>query len=405
MSIESIESVVPAGTEVRDSRPATLTTLMSQCAAALGGDGFLRTGLSRELRRARVDPESAARHLGWHVIDEVLASATFEPNMIRLVGSAGRIEAGSYSSARMGAGEIVQRSLATRVFHGELIAGATLIVNKADRLHREVRANRERLEHWVSELAWCNAYATWCDTSAFGRHWDDHDVIVLQTEGAKDWVVFDPADEGCERPVFAGTLESGDSLHIPRGWPHMVTGRGGPSLHWTFGFRRPTVGELVADLLTGSDKDDLRSAQWSEDGSLSVADCVAARDIAKSLSGQAATLDTRLRRAMSKERREGASLPWSVSPTPWTGAAVRWAARYPPVVGYGEGRALVETLGGQYKLDGRLAPVLRLLAPGESVSFDDLRSETPLEEQQLSAFLDFALREEIVIVERAVRQR
>jgi hypothetical protein len=391
-----MESVVSSRTVVRGSGTVPL---MSQCVAAFGGDGFLRTGLSRELRAVKVDPETARRTLGWHVLDEVLASATLEPNMIRLMGTTGRIEAGTYSTARMGAGQIVQRSLVTRAFHSELSAGATLIVNKADRLHRDVRANRERLEHWVSELAWCNAYATWCDTSAFGRHWDDHDVIILQAEGAKDWAVFDPADDEHEQPVFEDTLVPGDVLHIPRGWPHMVTGRGGPSMHWTFGFRRPTVGDLLADLLPGPTVP--RPAQWTDDGTMDAADLAAARDLADDLATRAAALGAKLRRATSKERREGTSLPWSVSRTPWTGAAVRWAARYPPVVGYEGGRAVVETLGGKYRVDGRLAPILSLLESGEAVTFDAMLSGSSLEETQLSAFLDFALREEIVIVERA----
>jgi hypothetical protein len=126
---------------------ASSQTLISRCIDALGGAVFLADGLSREFRKASIDPAAAGEELGWHVIDDVLACSTLEPNMIRLVGPAGRIEPATYTDVRMGGGQIVQRTLAAAPFRRELNRGATLVVNKADQLHRTVRANRERLEY------------------------------------------------------------------------------------------------------------------------------------------------------------------------------------------------------------------------------------------------------------------
>lgn len=370
-------------------------TAMSQCVEALGAD-YAAAGLFREVRRISVDADRVAQEMGWHVIDDILGTATFEPNMIRLVGAAGRVEPATYMTSRMSAGDVVHRSIAAKPFHRALKGGATLIVNKADRLHPVVRANRERLEYWVSEIAWCNAYAAWSDSSAFGRHSDDHDVLVIQAEGAKDWTVHSP--DGAE--VLDGTLTPGDVLHIPRGWDHQVVGRGGPSLHWTFGFRRPTVAELAGDVLKESGVG-AGAVRWETDGRLSALDRADIRRFAETLAGWTDEADGPGRHAAMTERREGASLPWAISPKAWDRATVRWAARLPPVIEYRPDGVDLATLGRRYRLDRRLESVLRALETGESVGVRDLMLVTPLDADGLGAFLDFAVSEEILIAERA----
>jgi hypothetical protein len=103
-----------------------------------------------------------------------------------------------------------------------------------------------------------NLYASWTSKEAFGLHFDDHDVVVLQLEGAKRWKIHEPTRvdplridvEAPEPPVGDPATEillrTGDMLYLPRGWWHAVAAAEGRSLHLTCGLK-PTTG---ADLLT-----------------------------------------------------------------------------------------------------------------------------------------------------------
>lgn len=104
---------------------------------------------------------------------------------------------------------------------------------KMDRLHSLM----SRLEeHWRS-FAGCNAYLTPAGTQGFAPHYDDIEAFVLQTEGAKQWAVYEPRspDEVLPRyssgnfsqdeigePVLTCTLRPGDLLYFPRGFIHQA---------------------------------------------------------------------------------------------------------------------------------------------------------------------------------------
>lgn len=105
-----------------------------------------------------------------------------------------------------------------------------------------------------------NVYMSESDAGGFGRHWDDHDVVILQCEGRKFWQLFAPAalspllgyvDSGSfGDPVWSGVLEPGDGLYIPRGWGHEVSGFSGSiSVHYTVGLRRMTALDLLTRII------------------------------------------------------------------------------------------------------------------------------------------------------------
>jgi len=76
------------------------------------------------------------------------------------------------------------------------------------------------------------------ESSALGWHRDVHDVIVLQVHGSKRWETSDPnhPDGG-----MAVDLADGDSLYLPRGWPHRATATSSSSVHLTIGILPTTV--------------------------------------------------------------------------------------------------------------------------------------------------------------------
>ena len=165
----------------------------------------------------------------------------------------------------------------------ELAAGRTFIVHRIDQYDRgALRGLVEDLERIAGIPVGANCYLSRDGAEGFGRHWDDHDVIVLQVHGRKLWEVCRPThlspkrgyvhDELAGDPVWSGILEPGQALFIPRGWAHSVIGLDETSVHYTVGLHRPSFLEVVdalawtlpdgADL--GADRQGFRA--WLEEG-------------------------------------------------------------------------------------------------------------------------------------------
>jgi hypothetical protein len=104
------------------------------------------------------------------------------------------------------------------------------------------------LETDLGQPVQANAYYTPAHSRGFAVHHDTHDVFVLQISGEKRWLVYDPVfelplkhqrwssslgDPG--KPVRDFVLQAGDTLYMPRGWPHEALTSDSDSLHVTVG--------------------------------------------------------------------------------------------------------------------------------------------------------------------------
>lgn len=133
--------------------------------------------------------------------------------------------------------------------------GATLVLDGADVFDPTLEVAARAMQWWAEERTQVNLYLTTNDAASFGLHWDDHEVVVVQLEGEKQWEVRGPSrvdpmfrDVGrnetpSEDVLWEGTLSAGDVMHIPRGYWHRATRADcgdGLSLHATFGFTRRT---------------------------------------------------------------------------------------------------------------------------------------------------------------------
>ena len=106
-------------------------------------------------------------------------------------------------------------------------------------------------------LGWpvqANAYRTPASAQGFAVHHDTHDVFVLQVCGHKRWRIYEPVVEAplkdqrwsaadadaVGEPLHDITLRAGDTLYIPRGWPHEAASADEASLHITVGLHPPS---------------------------------------------------------------------------------------------------------------------------------------------------------------------
>ena len=151
-------------------------------------------------------------------------------------------------------------------------AGATLVV-QALHLHHVPAARYCRgLEIALGCPVQANAYWTPPAAQGFAVHHDTHDVFVLQVSGHKRWRVYQPVLElplkdqrwsaalgEPGEPVMDFVLGPGDTLYLPRGWPHEAETSGEASLHVTVGLHPPTrIDALRAALAACADDVEFR---------------------------------------------------------------------------------------------------------------------------------------------------
>ena len=145
--------------------------------------------------------------------------------------------------------------------HAALADGAMLVLDAIDEIVPAIEAVALDMERVLGESAQVNAYAGWKTSQGFSTHWDDHDVIVLQLHGCKDWRVFPQTREfplykdidfdleaPKGEPLLQLRLQPGDALYIPRGWWHDARPCGEPTLHLTFGVTKRTAIDYVEAL-------------------------------------------------------------------------------------------------------------------------------------------------------------
>lgn len=148
----------------------------------------------------------------------------------------------------------------------ELTAGTTVALDGTDEIHPRIAAAAEHLERVFAAHVLANVYVSAGERSGTGRHWDDHDVLVLQLDGAKRWEVrrparavplrsFVPDESPGGETVFDDVLAPGDVLYLPRGHVHLVTPTGGASTHLTFGITRQRGVDVLARLVNEAGQD------------------------------------------------------------------------------------------------------------------------------------------------------
>jgi hypothetical protein len=146
-------------------------------------------------------------------------------------------------------------------------AGATLVVSQFHELHAPLARFCRGLERVFLHPVQANIYLTPPGSQGFRIHYDTHDVVVLQVEGAKRWRVWpgQPVPHPTRRIPWAGsgsvrpegepatlTLAPGDALYLPRGVMHdaeVEQGAATASLHITVGLFEPAWAEALRDLL------------------------------------------------------------------------------------------------------------------------------------------------------------
>lgn len=195
-------------------------------------------------------PQRFSEVLDEAEVEQVVGSRGLRLPAFRMVRQGTLIGTDSYAmTAPLGQGEVrdlIDPERVVRLFED----GATLILRGLERYHPVIAAFCRALAADVGHPVRANAYVTPANSQGHGIHYDLHDVFVLQCSGRKHWrvherQVVDPLPgtgvepyvrfEDLRATVIDEVLGPGDSLYIPRGWPHLASTAGEASIHLTLG--------------------------------------------------------------------------------------------------------------------------------------------------------------------------
>jgi Cupin superfamily protein len=207
------------------------------------------------VRGALPDPGLCARLLTPNRLLDIVMRRSLSAPQIRVFQDGAEIHPARFLDDGVNRRGQSFRSANMRRLAGVLGAGGTLVLDQIDVFDPTLEVVCRALQWWTHELTQVNTYLTTQASDGFPLHWDDHEVIVVQLAGEKDWEV-----RGCSRAapmyrdaeinstppddvLWQGTLCAGEVMHIPRGYWHRASRANlgdGFSLHATFGITRRT---------------------------------------------------------------------------------------------------------------------------------------------------------------------
>ena len=188
----------------------------------------------------------------WKAVDLFIRMNGLHPSRCSLV------KGKEQAPFRVDAGHVHERSgqrygrINIESFATALREGYTLVLNHVDLFHPPLEALLRSLESALLGYVRANVYLSFqSDASAFGPHWDAHDVFVVQVAGIKRWQIWErtwdvPLDHESDSPVRPSRIEeeleltAGDVLYLPRGVWHDVRAAGTLSLHVAASIRNRT---------------------------------------------------------------------------------------------------------------------------------------------------------------------
>ncbi len=202
----------------------------------------------------RNNPDYFRSLLSLDEIDRVITTLDRRYPDICLKNASRPIMAAEYSLA----GGILDVAKVYQLFQ----EGSTITLAYLDTVVPALTVFCRALENEFSFPFQTNVYLTPAGAQGAQRHYDTHDVFVLQVCGSKKWTIFgtpvesplagqdyDAQVHDLGDPAFEFELHAGDVAYIPRGVGHEARSTDTISLHITAGILRYTWADLLLELV------------------------------------------------------------------------------------------------------------------------------------------------------------
>ena len=207
----------------------------------------------KPLRVARAESGRFDGIISTADVERLVCTTGIRAPAVRLVRDGGQIPLRTYTEdVPWRPGSFSERAIVSRVAQ-EFERGATIIIQGLNLHWHPTALYCRELERVFGCPVQANAYYTPASAQGFAVHHDTHDVFVLQVSGRKRWRVYEPVLElplktqrwsaelgEVGEPIEDFVLEPGDTLYLPRGWPHEAATSDEESLHITVGLHLQT---------------------------------------------------------------------------------------------------------------------------------------------------------------------
>ncbi len=165
---------------------------------------------------------------------------------VRMVRDGVVLDPAAYCTATRIGGQSIAEVIDGMKVAEQVGRGATLVLQSLHRQWDPVVDFADDLMAEIGHPVQINAYLTPSNAAGLRPHSDDHDVLVLQVDGSKQWSVDGLGDVH---------LRPGDVLYIPAGCEHSAATGGELSLHLTVGILRLTYRSVLDRLLADGPSD------------------------------------------------------------------------------------------------------------------------------------------------------
>ncbi|MGH3693324.1 MAG: JmjC domain-containing protein [Pseudonocardiaceae bacterium] len=278
--------------------------------------------------------------------------------------------------------------------------GFTAVLDALDVFDPTMEIACRAFQWWSRERVQVNAYLTTQDAPGFPLHFDDHDVLIVQLAGHKNWEVrgssrvapmyrdampnLTPSDE----LVWSGALRAGDVMHIPRGYWHRATRDdcgAGLSLHVTFGFVKRTGVDWLAWVADRSREEELFRRDLIRSGTSGGR---AIQDDA--LTSTAGALLSQWSPEKFLARREQESIRTRVVPALTAldeSGSIVCVTEFPPQMSKVGEHVLLVAAGKKLTFKRAAVPALRKLVSGDPVQVGKVSAETGVDARRLGDVL------------------
>ena len=184
-------------------------------------------------------------------VDGILANSSIRPPEVNLVKNGKSIPVSVLHK-----NELITQPVMHDALLEQYREGVTVILNFLHERWAPLASLGATIARELSAALQANVYVSPKNAKGFARHYDDHDVFVLQIAGQKGWKIDneptiylpkhrDNAPVRKKRSCRKFLLGQGDCVYIPRGWAHEAASKDIASIHITLGVKSLTWADVL----------------------------------------------------------------------------------------------------------------------------------------------------------------